>query len=699
MSFRLKTILGIAAIEAVLLFVLILSSLNLLRSSNEEELHKRAFTAAQLFAAVTKDAVLSSDLATLDSLVKEVLTNPGIVYARVVDRGGMVLAQAGAPALLQRPFHSDPQKNGLAEDVYDAFADISVSQTRYGRVEIGFSTASIRHVLDAARQRTVTIAVAEMALVALFSFFLGLYLTRGLTALKQATQRIAKGELGYEIEIHGRDELAQTARAFNEMSRDLHSLYEQRRRAEEELSRLNQDLERRVQLRTEQLTEAYQRIEHQALHDPLTNLPNRSLFQDRLRQSVLTGQRENRLFALAMMDLNHFKEINDSLGHHSGDLVLQETAARLRGALRQSDTIARLGGDEFVMILPTVKDMASAAAAATKIIDALDQAMNIEGQAMHVGASLGIALFPRDGDDPAQLMRHADAAMYAAKRAKLGFSLYSKEMDQTGIEHVNLQKDLMNAIGQHQLILHYQPKVDLSSGRVSGVEALVRWEHPERGLLYPADFIPLAERTGQIKPLTRWVLDSALDQCRRWHEAGLDLTVSVNVAPPSLQDLQFPNEVAAAIHRLGASPSWLELEVSETGIMMDPPRAIEVIKALNELGARIVIDDFGTGYSSMAYLRKLPIAKIKVDRSFVRDMLKDKNDEVIVRSIIGLGHNLGLNVVAEGVENMETWNRLKALQCDAAQGYCLARPIPARELERWLRESPHGMTLARERDE
>ncbi len=680
-----------------MLFILILSSMNLLRSSNQDELQKRAQTAAQLFASITKSAVLSSDLASLDSFVKEVLTNPGIVYARVLDRRGVVLAQGGEEKALGRPFRPDQAFEDITDSVLDAQAEIAVDKTQYGRVEIGVSTDQIRVVLEAARKRTTIIAIVEMLVVALFSFFLGLYLTRGLDALKQATLKIAKGELGYEVEVRGKDELSQTAHAFNEMSKELRVLYDQRKQAEEELSKLNEDLERRVKLRTEQLTDAYQKIEHQALHDSLTKLPNRTLFQDRLEQAMLTGQRENRPFALVMMDLNKFKEINDTMGHHSGDLVLQETASRLRGILRQSDTVARLGGDEFALILPTIKDMSTAATAANKIIDTIGKGMELEGHTLHVGTSLGIALYPRDGNDSAVLMRHADIAMYSAKRSKSGFMLYSTELDQSNLGQISLQKDLMKAITQNQLILHYQPKIDFASERVSGVEALVRWQHPEHGLMFPGDFIQMAEQSGLIKPLTRWVLSTALKQCKRWHDEGRDLTISVNVSSASLQDVQFPNDVAAVLHESSASPAWLELEMSELGIMLEPPRAMDIITRLSELGVRIVIDDFGTGYSSMAYLRKLPIAKIKVDRSFVHDMLDNKNDEVIVRSIIGLGHNLGLNVIAEGVENMETWDQLKSLHCDAAQGYCMARPITAEELERWFRESPHGLNLKKEK--
>ncbi len=335
MSFRLQLILGIAAIEAGALLVLILSGLNLLQSSNEEELLKRASTTAQLFATTIKDAILSTDLASLESSVNELLTNTGIVYARVKVQHNVVFAQAGEEKALARPFVADRHYREVTDNIFDTYADIVVAGTPYGRVEIGFSIAAIKDVLAMARKKALAIGISGMLLVAIFSFFLGLYLTRGLKALEEASYHISTGELGYQVKVPREGELAKTAQAFNEMSRKLQIFYNERKQVEQEL-------------------------QHQYLHDSLTNLPNRTLLRDRLQQAILLGQRENKPLALLMMDLDRFKEINDSLGHYNGDLVLQEMAVRLRGVLRQSDTVARLGGDEFAFLLPAVKDQASA---------------------------------------------------------------------------------------------------------------------------------------------------------------------------------------------------------------------------------------------------------------------------------------------------------------------------------------------------
>lgn len=367
--------------------------------------------------------------------------------------------------------------------------------------------------------------------------------------------------------------------------------------------------------------------------------------------------------------------------------MLQETANRLREGLRQSDTIARLGGDEYALLLPTVKDNASAILTMDKILQLFDKPLMIGTHQIPIRPSLGLSLFPKDGNDAETLLRRADIAMYEAKRRKSGHVLYTPDLEQDGADRLGLQNELLNGIANGELELHYQPKLDIKSGRVGGVEALVRWHHPKRGMMAPDDFIPMAEKTGLIKPLTNWVLTEALRQCHDWGQQGLDLAVSVNISNSSLVDPEFPQTIAHALAEIRVRPEKLELEISEVGIMVEPPRTIAAIMRLSEIGVQIIIDDFGTGYSSMAYLSKLPIARIKVDKSFVRDMVDNNNDAVIVRSIISLGHNLSLSVVAEGVENNATWDQLKSLGCDSAQGYCMSRPIPASQIPDWVRNS------------
>ncbi len=691
MSFRLKTILGIVLIQATLLLLLNWYGFNAFKSSNEEEFLKRAQTTTALFASTVHNAVLASDLAALESFVDEILTNHDIVYARILARE-VVLAQGGDSVALARPFLADTRFEDVTGSVFDSGADINIAAKKYGRVELGFTTKAMQEVLAEARHKLFVFDALAMTLLAIFSYLLGLYLTRGLETLKKASRCVAEGDLGYQIAVRGSDELAQTAAAFNDMSSKLALLDQEHRRAENEIKLLNAELEERVEHRTTQLASLNKKLEHQSLHDALTLLPNRTLYHDRLDQAILLAHRNTQSFALMALDLDRFKEINDSLGHHAGDLVLQETAERLKSALRHSDTVARMGGDEFALLLPTASSAEEATVVAKKILQLFTEHLVVDGRPIDIGASIGIALFPQHGDDASTLMRRSDSAMYAAKRSQSGYVLYDSSLDAEDAERLTLQMDLRHALGNKELVLHYQPKIDFSTHQISGVEALVRWQHPRLGLIFPDAFIPIAEKTGLMKPFTLAVIELALTQSALWTQAGLHLSIAINISAINLQDPQFPADMAMMLDKHKVLSANIELEVTETAIMSEPLKAIENIKKLSEMGLQIAIDDFGTGYSSMAYLRKLLVAKIKIDKSFVMDMHNNKNDEVIVRSTVDLGHNLGLTVVAEGVETQLAWDKLKELGCDAAQGYFMGRPVASAELEKWIRQSPWGLT-------
>ena len=425
--------------------------------------------------------------------------------------------------------------------------------------------------------------------------------------------------------------------------------------------------------------------EHQALHDALTDLPNRTLFHDRVGQALAAARREHLPVAVMIMDLDRFKEVNDTLGHASGDELLQQAGVRLRAALRESDTVARLGGDEFGVLLPRVVDSAAALTVARKLRKALEEPFTIHGLALQIEASVGIALYPEHGDDVHSLLQRADVAMYVAKEHPGGCEVYAKERDDYSPNRLTLLTELRRAIDVGELVLHYQPKADLKTGRVTGVEALVRWNHPTRGLVRPDEFIPPAQKTGVIVPLTFFVLNEALRQARTWQLEGLDLCVGVNLSARNLLDVQLPDTVGGLLAKWEVPPSLLELEITESTILADPVRAMNVLSRLNGMGVRLAIDDFGTGYSSLAYLKRLPVDELKIDKSFVQGMEEDENDAVIVRSTIDLGRNLGLRVVAEGVESAAAWRLLAALGCDVAQGYYVSRPVPAAELAAWLR--------------
>jgi diguanylate cyclase (GGDEF)-like protein/PAS domain S-box-containing protein len=438
---------------------------------------------------------------------------------------------------------------------------------------------------------------------------------------------------------------------------------------------------------------AEQALEHQALYDPLTGLANRALCLDRIRQAIASSKRHQRPFALLLMDLNRFKEINDTLGHHCGDQVLVEVGERLRRTLRASDTVARLGGDEFALLLLNVQTDAVFQTTA-KLLRSLEQPFFIENQAVNIEASIGVALYPEHGCDADTLLRHADVAMYAAKRAGVSSTLYSATHEVHDPADLALMAELRQAIERGELFLRYQPKIDCRRGEIAGVEALVGWNHPYRGTLLPDRFLPLAEHTGLIHPLSRWVLNAALYQVHLWQEAGLDIPVAINMSARNLIDAQLPALVADTLAAYGLEPRSLEIEITETSIMSSCGQAVENLMKLRELGVRVAIDDFGTGFSSLTHLRRVPIDALKIDKSFVIDMSKNEDDAAIVRTTIDLAHNLRLQVVAEGVEDQASLDSLTSLGCDIVQGYHVCRPVLPMALGKWLRASPWKLPRA-----
>jgi diguanylate cyclase (GGDEF)-like protein len=440
--------------------------------------------------------------------------------------------------------------------------------------------------------------------------------------------------------------------------------------------------------RTEQALLAQAELnEHQALHDALTGLANRTLFSQRIEHALAGARSTGDPVAVMVMDLDRFKDVNDSLGHHAGDELLQEVARRLSGALRASDSLARLGGDEFGILLAGASGTAAVTAVVEKLMKAMQEPITVQDLPLVVEASIGIALFPDDGTDVDTLLRAADVAMYTAKEEKTGYGFFDGSARQLDVARLTLVGELRRALEKRELVLHYQPQALLRNDEVHSVEALLRWNHPERGQIGPDEFIPLAQQTGLIRPLTLYVIGEALRQCRDWEREGLELSVAVNVSTRNLLDVEFPSQVRELLDASRLDAGRLELEITEDAVLADPVRTKAILEELAAMGVRLSIDDFGTGYSSLAYLKRLPISQIKIDRSFVMGMVSDEDDATIVRSTIDLGRNLGLDVVAEGVESAAIWAELRALGCTVAQGYYLSRPLPPAELADWLRGS------------
>nr|MBA3820377.1 EAL domain-containing protein [Deltaproteobacteria bacterium] len=425
-------------------------------------------------------------------------------------------------------------------------------------------------------------------------------------------------------------------------------------------------------------------LRRQALHDPLTGLPNRASMHDRVVRVTGAVRAFGGLAGLLLIDLDRFKEVNDTLGHDHGDALLCEVAERLGGALRDGDTLARLGGDEFGVLLADLSDRAAAFELAGRLLAELEQPFVVRGVTIQLAASIGVALCPDHGADVTTLMQRADVAMYDAKREQGRVRLYDPSRDPYSPARLERLGELRRALAGDELVLHYQPKIAVAGGEVTGVEALIRWQHPRDGLLAPAEFLPLVERTGMMGDLTRWVLDAALAQARLWSEQDIELPIAINLAAANILDAALPDAVAERLAHYGVPGERLTCELSEHTVMADPRRAGEVLDRLRALGVRLSLDDFGTGNASLSYLKRLPLDEVKIDRAFVAGIVGDVNDALIVRSTIDLARNLGLEVVAEGVEDADVLDRLRVLSCHEAQGYHIARPLPPDALAAWL---------------
>ena len=427
-------------------------------------------------------------------------------------------------------------------------------------------------------------------------------------------------------------------------------------------------------------------LRHEALHDALTGLPNRTNLQRRLGYAlddVLAGRTTGA--AVMILDLDNFKEVNDTLGHQHGDLLLVEVAARLTAAVGAAGSVARLGGDEFAILVPDSGDENRVLRVGRRVLRSLEHPVSLDGLEVEIGGSMGIALAPIHADDPAALLKRADMAMYDAKTSTRGLRLYEPEIDTNNPRRLTLVSELRAALQNGEIEVHVQPQGRLSDGQVVGVEALARWRHPELGNVSPDEFIPIAERSGLIGPLTTYVLDSSLAACAEWRARGHDIGVAVNLSTRSLHDADLVEEVDRLLRRHGVPAHRLTLEVTEGSVMADPARAVALLHRLRDLGVRLSVDDFGTGYSSLSYLKRLPVQEVKIDRSFITSLREGSEDVAIVRAIVDLGRHLRLEVVAEGIEDQETWDLLASMGCDLGQGWHLGRPMPGAELQPWLR--------------
>ncbi|HKO57922.1 MAG TPA: EAL domain-containing protein, partial [Thermoanaerobaculia bacterium] len=523
----------------------------------------------------------------------------------------------------------------------------------------------LRRSLEEARKPFVTLQLQIVALSSLIllaavvaAVIFARSVSRPLHVLAEGAGRIGRGDYVSPIVVEQQDEIGQLAAAFNQM-------------------------QSAIAAREDQIT-------HQSTHDALTGLPNRTLFFDRVTQSIATSKRTGASVGMIMMDVDRFKEINDTLGHHFGDQLLIEIGRRLEQTLRTSDTVARLGGDEFAIKF-TTPSVERAMEIAQRVGTAFDAPFVLGDVAIDVDASLGIALYPAHAEDADTLMKRADIAMYDAKKSLSSVAVYEAGRDEHSLRRLSLMMELRQAIGRDELELHFQPKIDVRTEHVVHAEALVRWKHALHGIMRPDEFIPLAEQSGNIGLITKWVLRKAIQQCAAWNRTGLDICIAVNLSALDLFDSELPTFISGLLSEAGLPPTRLMLEITESAVMQDTAYALKILSDLKSRGIGLAIDDFGTGYSSLGHLKRLPVDELKIDKSFVLNLSESSTDDLmIVRSTIELGHNMGLVVIAEGVETLEAWRILKRLGCDLAQGYFMSPPLPAAQFQEWFGTSKWG---------
>ena len=675
MSLKYRIAVVIFLLEAVMMSIVFYTTVSRSQEINEKQLEINERVILDLLGDLSRLALFTFEYDNLQAYIEKIAEDPHVVKVLIIDRNRRVVASSNVNDIGV----SAPELKDTSYE-YWLLKEVKNASGVLGSVAVNYSQAELIAAKKEVLFLGVRVALVGMTIIAVVGVLTGYLLTRRLEVLSNAAQRIKEGHLDVQTNLAGRDELALLGQTFDGMVTSFRVSVDKLRSGENELRKARDELENRVDERTMELATANKELERLAMHDPLTNLPNRALLLLRLQQAIEGSQRNQSTFAMLMMDLDRFKEVNDTLGHDVGDELLVQVSHRVGTLLRKSDTVARIGGDEFAIVLSDVTQE-QAMLISGKIGRCLSSEFEVANHRFNIGCSIGIAMFPEHGVDSSVLLKCADLAMYVAKRNHLNHVVYDAAESPHSESVLSLDNSLRQAIEQDELLLHYQPKVDLQTGSLIGVEALVRWQHDDH-LLYPDKFIPYAEKTGLIRNITRWVLEAALKQQSQWQSVGENLKMSVNLSFKDLGDHSLVSHIAESLDRWQVDPECLMLEITETSVMEDPHQTLEILRQLDEMGLGISIDDFGTGYSSLVYLKKLPVDEIKIDRSFVMDLLSDSDSLVIVRSIIDLAHNLGMSVTAEGVETVEVWEKLSSLGCDVSQGYYSGPPMSSEDLVR-----------------
>jgi len=640
----------------------------------EDRLRREARSIAAMLADFASNYLTDLRIDELRIIVQDVQRREDIIYAYVLDPEDSLIVDGdvGDDNLFDTfddPLSREARASGrgslvLDQDGLHAVEPVYLGAQELGTVRIGITTEQLKYDIDALRNRNVLLGGGFLLLSLALSLPLVRRITRPLELLTASAEAASQGRFEQQIAIRTKDEIGTLAAAFNRML---------------------------VQLR-----EHTDQIRDLAYFDSVTALPNRVHFKEVLSRAIATARRYGRKGAVLYLDLDRFKLINDTFGHDAGDRLLQAFAQRLLGCLRESDvvarpqdgaaaTVARLGGDEFTILLAEIQAPADAIRVADRILELLEQPFDLGDQSVVIGSSIGIALFPDDGDEPDSLLKNADAAMYHAKeQGRNNVQLYREPLGARNLQRITLERELRDALERDQFVLHFQPLVDLSDWQVVGFEALLRWHHPQQGLTKPNLFVPLAEESRLILPISEWVIREACVQAKSWAAVGFgSLRVSVNLSASHLQQENFVDLLAEILIASGAAPELLELEITETMIMVNPEETAAKLDAIRRRGVMLALDDFGTGHSSLSYLKRFPLNRLKIDRSFISDIASDHDDEAIVSAIIAMAHHLKVGVVAEGVETLRQLDFLRLRQCDLIQGYLVSPPLRAEDVVPW----------------
>jgi len=655
------------------------------------ELRAKGKSLARLTSLAVVEGVLAFDTAELEKPIAYLNKETDIVYAVIysakkenltnyIDTSKPIIRDA---ALIKGSYALKDVIDFLSQSksIEHIKFPITYNEFNLGYVAIGMSRDSvIEKSADLLYQKLFETLMLILILgITIYSVF-KVSTIEPIRHLIEGLRQVSMGELDYHVNIKNKSELGSLAQSFNRMVDELLETRAKKDSALIQLEDLNNDLALDVEASSQALTVINKELEYVAMHDSLTQLPNRDGFFTEVSSAIERAKRNKTMVGLIMINLDRFKEINESKGHDIGDAILIAIASRLEDSIRGNDCVGRFGGDEFVVLIDNVT-LEHLILVAKKLENKIEPEVIVSDERLFITASMGLALYPTHVETPNDLMRCADIAMHEAKERKDGYIVYHSKLESKKLRHMDLFAGLRIALQENQLFLEYQPKIDINKGIVSGVEALVRWRHPEQGVIPPYEFIGLAENTGLIKPLTSWVLNEAIKQNGIWYREGLDLTVSINLSMLNLEDELLAAYIKSLLDKYALPAYYLTLEVTETTIMANPNQAMATLTTLHGMGIHLSIDDFGTGYSSLAYLHKLPVDEVKIDRSFVLLLNKDNMERSIVHSIIELGHNLSLSVVAEGVEDAETVLLLSKLHCDIIQGFYFSEPLSVVALE------------------